>query len=100
MRNLAVLGILIEEGFLASLGMTVKSVFQQPVRPIPGNFTCRGRRWNCLSVAEWDGSVQGLGAGRAVSETTKYSYFFPFALNFILSLSSVNSMLVFAGISS
>jgi hypothetical protein len=31
-RNLSFLGILIEEGFLASLGMTVRHVFQQPAR--------------------------------------------------------------------
>jgi hypothetical protein len=31
-RNLSFLGILIEEGFLASLGMTVKHILQQPPR--------------------------------------------------------------------
>jgi len=31
-RNLSFLGILIEEGFLASLGMTAKHIFQQPPR--------------------------------------------------------------------
>lgn len=36
----------------------------------------------------------------AVSETTRYSYDLPFALNFILSLSSVNSMGVLMGINS
>jgi hypothetical protein len=30
--NLSFLGILIEEGFLASLGMTGKRIFRQPVR--------------------------------------------------------------------
>jgi hypothetical protein len=30
--SLSFLGILIEEGFLASLGMTAKRIFQQPVR--------------------------------------------------------------------
>jgi hypothetical protein len=30
-RNLSFLGILTEEGFLASLGMTAKRIFQQPL---------------------------------------------------------------------
>jgi hypothetical protein len=46
------------------------------------------------------GCSQGFGVATAVSDTTRYSYFFPLALNFILSLFSVNSMLVFTGISS
>jgi len=33
-RNLSFLGILIEEGFLASLGMTAKRIFQQPPKPV------------------------------------------------------------------
>ena len=42
---------------------------------------------------------QGLAeAEAAASETTRYSYDLPFALNFILSLSSVNSMGVLMGI--
>jgi hypothetical protein len=44
-----------------------------------------------------NGHGQGFDVA-AVSETTRYSYFLPFALNFILSLSSVNSMLVLTGI--
>ncbi len=32
-RNLSFLGILIEEGFLASLGMTAQRIFQQPASP-------------------------------------------------------------------
>lgn len=43
---------------------------------------------------------QGFGAAVAISETIRYSYFLPLALNFILSLSSVNWMPVFTGISS
>jgi hypothetical protein len=46
------------------------------------------------------GYGQGLGAAVAVSESTRYAYFLPLALNFILSLSIVNSMPVFTGISS
>jgi len=31
-RNLSFLGISVEEGFLASLGMTAKRIFQQPAK--------------------------------------------------------------------
>jgi hypothetical protein len=59
------------------------------------------KRENWLASGTHQGFVAGAGAGAAaaVSETTMYSYFFPLALNFILSLSRVNSMLVFTGIS-
>jgi len=46
------------------------------------------------------GYGQGFGAVVAVSETTRYSYFLPLALNFILSLSSENSIPVFTGMNS
>ena len=41
---------------------------------------------------------QGFAESMAASETTRYSYDLPFALNFILSLLSVNSIGVLMGI--
>jgi len=40
-RNLSFLGILIEEGFLASLGMTAKRIFQQPLKAAQSQFLPR-----------------------------------------------------------
>ncbi len=57
MRNLSFPGILIEEGFLASLGMTAKRIFQQPPKPfseIPfcaARYPVRNRKCHVTSTA-------------------------------------------------